>query len=213
MENINEVTGIILAGGKSSRMGYDKGLATVNGDKLIELVYGSLIKVVDKIIIISNTNSYDYLDVPVYKDMYKDKGPVAGIYTGLYHSTTQKNLVVACDMPFVTPELLTYLLEHVGNNQIVVPSLNSNIEPLCGYYNKNVLEQLKELIEMDVLPVHKVIAFFDHYALPIKEGDSIEQDVFTNINRPEDIQQLFKWEERKRELSSDKASSKKSIQQ
>src|SRR4051812_31899843 len=118
MENENEITGIILAGGKSSRMGYDKGLAVLNGSKMIDQVYASLKKVVDKVIIVSNTDSYNYLNVPVYQDLYKDKGPIGGIYTGLSHSTTEKNIIVACDMPFVTEAFLKQLSELCGNHQI-----------------------------------------------------------------------------------------------
>ncbi len=199
MENKDLITGIILAGGKSSRMGFDKGLASMNGKKMIEHVYESLIQVVDKVIIISNTSSYDYLNLPVYEDIFKNKGPVGGIYTGLFHSTTEKNLIVACDMPFVTPQLLTYLLEHTGNNQIVVPSVNDTLEPLCGYYKKEILEQLQELIEMEVLPVHRVIEFFDHLTLTINDST-----VFTNINKSEDIEQIEKSERRKIELDKNK---------
>ncbi len=205
MEKENLVTGIILAGGKSSRMGFDKGLAIVSGKKIIEHLYESLLQVVDEVIIIANTNSYDYLKLPVFEDIYKEKGPVGGIYTGLFHSTTEKNLIVACDMPFVTPQLLTYLLEHSGSNQIVVPTVNDNLEPLCGYYKKEILEQLKELIEMDVLPVHKVIEFFDHLALKINDEEVSASTIFTNINKPEDIQQIEKSEHWKTELEKNKA--------
>jgi molybdopterin-guanine dinucleotide biosynthesis protein A len=199
MEENSTITGIILAGGKSSRMGYDKGLAIVNGKKMIEHVYASLIKVVDQVMIIANTDAYEYLQLPVFEDMYKDKGPVGGIYTGLFHSTTEKNLIVACDMPFITPQLLINLLEHSGSNQIVVSSLNNNLEPLCGYYKKEILEQLKELIEMDILPVHKAIQFFDHLALKINDTT-----IFTNINKPADIEQIEKSEHRKTELDKNK---------
>jgi molybdenum cofactor guanylyltransferase len=205
MEEENLITGIILAGGKSSRMGYDKGLAMVNGDRMIELVYASLKQVVDKVIIIANTDSYNFLNLPVFEDEFKDKGPIGGIYTGLFHSTTEKNVIVACDMPFVTPQLLVHLLEHIGNNQIVVPSFDGNIEPLCGFYKKEILEQVEELIGMDVLPVHKAIQFFDYLTLKINSENINNATVFTNINRPEDIQQLETSAHRKTELDRSKA--------
>lgn len=209
MEEKNELTGIILAGGKSSRMGYDKGLAIVNGKKMIEEVYAALSQVVDKVIIIANSNSYDYLNLPVYEDMYKEIGPVAGIYTGLSHSTTEKNLIVACDMPFITPQLLSNILEHAGSNQIVVPTVNDHLEPLCGFYKKEILEQLKEIIEMEVYPVHRVIEFFDHLALKINDQEMNVSTVFTNINKPEDIQQIDKSEYRTVELNNRTTNSSK----
>lgn len=212
MEEKNELTGIILAGGKSSRMGYDKGLAIVNGKKMIEHVYAALSQVVDKVIIVANSDSYNYLNVPVYEDMYKEIGPVAGIYTGLSHSTTEKNIIVACDMPFVSPQLLTTILEHIGNNQIVVPTVNDHLEPLCGCYKKEILEELKEIIEMEVYPVHRVIEFFDHLALKINEEETNAGTVFTNINKPEDIEQIDKSEYRTKELSHNRTSNSSKMQ-
>lgn len=212
MEEKNELTGIILAGGKSSRMGYDKGLAIVNGKKMIEQVYAALSQVVDKVIIIANSDSYNYLNLPVYEDMYKEIGPIAGIYTGLSHSTTEKNLIVACDMPFVSPQLLSNILTHIGNNQIVVPTVNDNLEPLCGYYKKEILEELKEIIEMEVYPVHRVIEFFDHLALKINEEEMNTSTVFTNINKPEDIEQIDKSEHRQTELINNKITNSSKVQ-
>ncbi len=205
-EEKNELTGIILAGGKSSRMGYDKGLAIVNGKKMIEHVYAALSQVVDKVIIIANCDSYNYLNLPVYEDMYKEIGPIAGIYTGLFHSDTEKNLIVACDMPFVNPQLLSTILQHIGNNQIVVPTVNDNLEPLCGFYKKEIQEELKEIIEMEVYPVHRVIEFFDHLALKINEEDLDSSTVFTNINKPEDIEQIDKSAYRSKELNTNRTS-------
>lgn len=184
----NKITGIILAGGKSSRMGFDKGLADVNGNKMIELVYAALLQVTDDVMIIANTNAYDYLQLPVYKDIFEDKGPIAGIYTGLSHSTTQKNLIVACDMPFVNHKLLQRMLEYGNNYEIVVPSVNGQMEPLCGFYKKEIAEQLKEIIEMNILSVHKAIEFFDYHTMAVNDTEAMENNPFANLNRPEDLQ-------------------------
>ena len=179
-----EVTGIILAGGKSSRMGYDKGLAIVDGKKMVESVHDALKKVVNKVIIISNTDVYDFLNLPVFKDEYADKGPVGGIYTGLLHSSTDKNLIVACDMPFVTESLMKKVLASSNAFQVVVPSLKDKVEPLCGFYKKEITASLKEMIEEGILPVHKVIRSFNYKILPIDESMA---RAFTNVNSPSDI--------------------------
>ncbi len=84
-----QATGIILAGGKSSRMGEDKGLVLLNGKPMIQYVIEALKGVVSDIIIISNNASYNKFGIPVYPDIIKDKGPVGGIFTGLHHSKTQ----------------------------------------------------------------------------------------------------------------------------
>ena len=106
MSSIKNITGVILAGGKSSRMGTDKGVLELNGKKIIEHIIYSIKPVVDEIIIISNSNNYDYLGFKVYSDIIKERGPLAGIHTALTHTTTERNLIVSCDIPFINSELL-----------------------------------------------------------------------------------------------------------
>jgi molybdopterin-guanine dinucleotide biosynthesis protein A len=180
-----QLTAIILAGGKSSRMGYDKGLAETSTGKIIDLVIAVLKQVTEEIIIIANTDSYNYLGVSVYKDLIKDSGPLGGIYTGLYYSKTQDNIIVACDMPFVSLQLLTAILDTKHNKQVVIPTVNNKLEPLCGYYKNEIKDKLKEFIETNNLSVHKVITNFNH--LIIKFDDAI---ALTNINTPEDLLRL-----------------------
>ena len=105
-----QATGIILAGGKSSRMGEDKGLVLLNGKPMIQYVIEALKEVVSDIIIISNNASYNKFRVPVYSDIIKDKGPVGGIYTGLYHSTTELNFCISCDVPMISSDFIFWLL-------------------------------------------------------------------------------------------------------
>ncbi len=185
-----KITGIILAGGKSSRMGYDKGLAIVHGKKIIECVYEVLKQVTDNVIIISNTHSYDDLGLLVFEDIYKDKGPLSGIYTGLFNSTTQDNLIVACDMPFVSIEILNFILNNSSGKQIVIPIVNGNMEPLCGFYKKEITRNLKELIEKEILPVHEVVRYFNILELSIEGKKMIQSSVFTNINSPDDLEKI-----------------------
>ncbi len=181
----NPITAIILAGGKSSRMGYDKGLAETSTGKLIDLVIAVLKQTTDEIIIIANTDSYAYTGIPVYKDLVKDSGPLGGIYTGLSYSKTQDNIIVACDMPFVSLELLTVIINNKHNKQVVIPSLNDKSEPLCGYYKSEIKEKLKEYIDIKQLSVHKVITNFNHLIIKFDNATAL-----TNINTPEDLLRL-----------------------
>jgi molybdopterin-guanine dinucleotide biosynthesis protein A len=187
----NTITGIVLAGGKSSRMGYDKGLSLLEGKKMIECVIQTLKLVTDQILIVANSPAYNDLGYPVHTDLYTNKGPVGGIYTGLYHSSTKDNLIVACDMPFVSTDLLRLILKHAVNKQIVIPSMNDLLEPLCGYYNKDILGHLKDLIELDVLPAHTVVTHFDLKIVPIVDESIVKKRVFTNINKPEDLENIL----------------------
>ncbi len=188
--NESPVTGIILAGGKSSRMGYDKGLAEIDGRKIIERVYGVLKQVADQVIIISNNDAYHYMGLPVFGDIYKEKGPLSGIYTGLAHSGTERNLVVACDMPFVSVELLKNILDRSEDYDIVVPTVNNDMEPLCGFYRKEINGKLKELIEQHRLPVHIAVKNFNMLEFTVTDKEMLDAGVFTNINKPEDLEKI-----------------------
>ena len=98
-------TAIILAGGKSSRMGSDKGLVLLNGKPMISYIIEILKKMQIPIIIISNNENYKQFGLPVFADIIKEKGPLGGIYTGLKNSKTESNIIVSCDVPFYQIEL------------------------------------------------------------------------------------------------------------
>ena len=110
-----KTTGIILAGGKSSRMGTNKALLTIDGKTVIERIVNQLEQIVDEIIVVTNPfHDYEFLQLPMVEDKWKGMGPLAGIEAGLNASTTERNLIVACDMPFISIELGKYLLSLFG---------------------------------------------------------------------------------------------------
>lgn len=182
------VTGIILAGGKSSRMGFDKGMAAFNGRAMVTWIIDTLQAVCTHSIIISNADAYHQLGLPVYADIYTDSGPLGGIYTGLKHSTTEYNLIMACDMPYVKPELLVQLLAFAEDYSIVVPSVNGQLEPLCGFYHKSILPEMEELLQQNTRKMQHVIRQFSHKEIQI-EGSSPDSQMFANINTPEQLLQ------------------------
>lgn len=190
MQKYKVVTGIILAGGKSSRMGFDKGLAKIAGKTSIEHVVAALQKVTDSIIIISNNNSYDFLGHPIYKDLVNPCGPMGGIFTGLSVSKTKKNLIVACDLPFVTDGILLLLLKNSSGFEIVVPLYKNKIHPLCACYDKSVCKQFFSFILDNKLSIKKNILSFNYKLLPL---DSSMQNELLNINTPEELRRVEKF--------------------
>jgi molybdopterin-guanine dinucleotide biosynthesis protein A len=183
------VTGIILAGGKSSRMGFDKGMAVLNGKKMVEWVIAALQSVCSQILIVSNTNNYNQLDYPVYDDIYKNTGPLGGIYTGLTYSSTDYNLVVACDMPFINTNIFSLLLSFAGDYSIVVPSVNGRFEPLCAFYHKQTCHKINDLILQQSWKLQQVIRQF-HYKEIKLEDTQTELSIFANINTPDELKEL-----------------------
>lgn len=187
------ITGIILAGGKSSRMGFDKGLAEISGKTSIEYVYDTLKKITDQIIVVANNDAYDFLRLPVYEDILKGYGPLGGIYTGLTVSDTEKNLIVACDMPFVTEELLQHIIEEAGNYEIAVPVAEEEIHPLCACYTKYITVYLQNLIINQILKMKKVIQFFNFKKIPIDDTlNFYSLELLMNINTVKELNKAEK---------------------
>lgn len=183
-----QVTGIILAGGKSSRMGFDKGLMKINGRHCIEHIAEALLEVTKNVIVISNNDAYKFLGLPIYKDLVKEKGPIGGIYSGLTHSDSEKNLVVACDMPFVTGELLQFILDNVDYFEIAAPVFEKEIQPLCAYYLKHTSKNLKNLIDNRIWKMKEVLQFFHYKKIPMNNY----AEMLANVNTSEELKQIQK---------------------
>jgi molybdenum cofactor guanylyltransferase len=140
-------TGIILAGGKSSRLGKDKGLLELCGKKLIEIAIENLSSVCNRILISSNSDGYAKFGMEVVPDRISNIGPMGGIYSSLSVSITETNLVFAVDLPFINEGILRYLLDQSWEVQVAVPwSGKEHYEPLCACYNRSVLPIMEKFI-------------------------------------------------------------------
>ena len=124
-----KINAVLLAGGKSRRFGdLDKALLPFAGKTLIEYIVSNLNKAFNRVIIIGSKDKYSFIDgVEVHEDIYKNKGPLAGIYTGLYFSETNYNFICGCDMPFLNSNYFNYLKSNLKKDvktEIVVPQYN-----------------------------------------------------------------------------------------
>lgn len=188
MSSSKNITGVILAGGKSSRMGTDKGLLELNGKKIIEHIISAIQPVVDEIIIISNTDNYDYLGLKVYSDIIKDRGPLSGIHSALSYSTNDMNLIVSCDMPFISSELLSYIVANAFDCEIAVPMYNGYAEPLCAVYSKKCIERFETLIAKNELKMRDVFHHFITKEVLILENlPFYNSKLFVNINTQDEL--------------------------
>jgi len=188
--NKNKITGIVLAGGKSRRMGTEKGMLKFGGKHLIEHAIAVLEKLCDQIIISENSDTYDFLGYPVYSDIIPNSGPMGGIYTGLMNSETELNLILSCDMPFISEELLNHLIDHNEGFDAVVPWHGSHkFEPLCALYNKSSLPILEQFIQNNN---YKILdAFFELRTNKLLMSDELgfyKSHLFDNLNSKEDLE-------------------------
>lgn len=183
-KNVEVITGIVLAGGASSRMGTDKGLVEVNGLPMVQHVLDTLGKVCAEILIVTNNSEYEQFEYPLVEDKIKGKGPLMGIICGLEKSNTKHNLIVSCDTPFVSEYLLRFIFNEKEESDIVIAKKGGRLHPLIGYYQKGVLPALEEKLTLNELKVISAIG-----SLKFKEVDceNFADLEFKNINRITDI--------------------------
>lgn len=186
-----QVTGIILAGGKSSRMGEDKGLVLLNGKPMVQYIIEALEKVVSDIIIISNNDSYNTFGFPVHSDIIEDKGPVGGIYTGLHYSKTQLNFCISCDVPMISSDFILWLLKRSGKSYITLPIYKGKVHQMIGVYSKHVLSNFKESAEKGHLKLSQVNYDMACEIIDIeKEYANFDELIFSNINTKNELRSI-----------------------
>jgi molybdenum cofactor guanylyltransferase len=194
-----EANGIILAGGQSSRMGKNKALLRLNNETMIERIVKNLETFVDDVIIVTNGfEDYRFLGLPMVEDRWKGMGPLAGIEAGLHASRTEKNLVVACDMPFISQEWGEYLLSCLDEYQAAVPKISGMLHPLFASYRKEVGQKAGVSLQENTLRMRD---FFDNIHVKIVHGDERslpkEEKYFFNMNHFEQYEQALRMAEKR----------------
>lgn len=188
-----DVTGIILAGGRSSRIGADKAFIKIGNKTLIENTFDLITDYCKKILISSNNKEgYSFPEHWIIPDYRQGLGPIGGIYSCLKLSGTENNLVVAVDIPFINNGLIQFLLSNMADAELVIPITgNGKAEPLCAVYKKSLLPHLEKMIAENNLKVQNLM----HYCKSKKLHVSTEQEfyhnrLFHNVNTPDDLNQL-----------------------
>jgi molybdenum cofactor guanylyltransferase len=184
-----DVTGIILAGGKSSRMGAEKGLQELCGKPLIQYAIEALSDLCKTIIISSSSDAYQSLGYKVVADIIPGIGPMGGIYSTLQKSNTQQNLVLSCDLPFVSAELLSYILQNSKGYKVAIPWLgDQHYEPLCGFYHLSVLDQISDYIQNNNYKLPDLFEEISINKLVINNRlEFYTESLFLNVNSKHDL--------------------------
>jgi len=200
----NAVTGIILAGGKSRRMGQHKSFLEAGGVPLFERVYRILNQIFTDIIVVANNpqwfHSYDVRSVP---DIIPDKGALGGLYTGLKHASSDHGFCFAVDMPFLNPGLIRHMIEKSHQGDVIIPRTSKGLQPLHAIYSRACLNPIKNLMSRGNL---KIIDFFTEVTVVyVPEREILDHDPmlisFLNVNTWEDLRkaknmlvQGFEWD-------------------
>ncbi|HAH55334.1 MAG TPA: molybdenum cofactor guanylyltransferase [Flavobacterium sp.] len=177
----------ILAGGKSSRMGTDKGLLLFEGKPMIQYVIEQMQPIFDKLAIVSNNPEYEKFGLELIPDLIKDIGPAGGIYTALHHSEAKLNFMLSCDMPFITKEAIEFLVKNAGENQIVLLENQGKLEPLFGLYAKDCEAVWLQLIQQNTIKLQDMVSYFKLKIIPIENNEIFAASFFKNINTKEDF--------------------------
>ncbi|MDC8002477.1 molybdenum cofactor guanylyltransferase [Aureisphaera galaxeae] len=182
------ITGIILAGGKSKRMGRDKALVPYKGKMFLEHVIDALKPLVNDMLIVSDHSEYDRFGILRTEDLIKNAGPLAGLYSGLYHSKTENNLVVSCDVPLMNTSLLQQLMdENEPSLDMVQFQSGDKTMPLIALYKKRILPSCWELLESGE---RRLRTFVDTLQTKTIVLDKEVEHHAVNINTEQDLNEL-----------------------
>jgi molybdenum cofactor guanylyltransferase len=190
-----DVSCIILAGGKSTRLGRNKVVERIGNQSLVERVISSLSTFRSQIIVVEARISAlpdlcSYPGLKIVQDIHPDRGSLGGIYSGLVASRSFHNLVVACDMPFLNLELLRYMIDIAGANDMIVPRVSPDIfEPLHAIYSLNCIPPLEKLIRENKFKILELFPLVKVRYVEIAEIDRFDPQhlSFFNVNTEADL--------------------------
>jgi len=198
LESKNKITGIILSGGKSIRMGENKAFIEIEGVPIIHTIYTLFKDLFQEVIIVANQKElFSNFNSKIYSDLLPNKGVLGGLYTGLFYSTFNYSFCVACDMPFIKISLVQYLIQRIKDEDVIVPRTKDGLQPLHAFYSKNCLDPIKKIIEQGK---YKVIDFYSMVNVKIvEENDFVSLDPFMesfiNVNTPEELLSVIRDKE------------------
>ncbi|MFC1932441.1 molybdenum cofactor guanylyltransferase [Chloroflexota bacterium] len=186
------VSSIILAGGKSSRLGIDKAGIKLDGRlTILQSIAEKLSAVSDEIIVATDGRRYNNLKVKVkwVKDAFPSTGSLVGLYSGLRAAGSNHALMVACDMPLLNLDLIRYMIAQPRDYDVLIPKLGEYVEPLHAIYSRKCLQPIERTLEAGHL---KIIDFFDevlvrHLPEEVINRYDPEHLSFFNINSPDQL--------------------------
>lgn len=188
-----KTTGVILAGGKNLRMGQNKAFIEVQGERIIDRIKRVFIDLFEEVLLVTNSPP-DYLDLNlrIVADLYRERGSLAGIFTGLFHASFSHAFVAACDMPFLNKTLITHLVGLSPSFDIVIPRTEDGLQPLHAVYSRKCLPFMEELLRQGNL---KILDFFHRVKMrevPAEEMNPFDPQLasFLNLNTPEDLSRI-----------------------
>jgi molybdopterin-guanine dinucleotide biosynthesis protein A len=190
MKSSISISGIILSGGRSIRMGENKAFLEIEGTPIINRIHNVFKRLFEEIIIVTDQKElFRNVDAKICSDLIPNRGALGGLYTGLFFSSFLYSFCVACDMPFLNESVIKYLIQSIGAFDVIVPRTKDGLQPLHAIYSKNCLEPIKDGIEqrkykiIDFYPMVKIKIIEEHELLPLDPT----MRSFINVNTPTEL--------------------------
>ncbi|MEJ5351367.1 MAG: molybdenum cofactor guanylyltransferase [Melioribacteraceae bacterium] len=191
----SDITGVILAGGKSSRMGTNKSFLKIGSQTIIERIADLMKSIFLEVIIITNSpDEYKFLNIPLYEDIYKWKGPLAGIHSALTHTKTEKIFVLSCDVPLMTKEMIQYIVDYKSDKPVIFCEAAGYHQPLVGIYSKKIISEIEYFISNNDLSdksFHKFLSSIETEIIHPQSLSFYKDEIFYNVNNMNDYNELL----------------------
>lgn len=181
------ISGFILSGGKSRRMGTDKSLLKIDGITMLEKAILLVEPFCTSVAISGLKNVSQYEKYPVISDLVPDCGPISGIYSCLKQSKTEWNFFIGVDVPFLDSTLLDFLIRQIDSADCVVPKHSAGVEPLVGLYRRRILPLVGEMIEAGTYKMTQLLSRIDTRFVDCNQQIERNPKLFYNVNTPEDF--------------------------
>jgi len=188
-----KITGVIQAGGRITRMGGEpKALVELAGKRIVERVVDALSAVLDDLLVVTNTpERYEFLHLPMVADRYPDGGSLGGIFTGLEAAGGDAAFTVACDMPFLSPDVVRLVLARAGDADVVIPCVNGQYETMHALYAKACLAPMEARLRAGQL---RIVGFFPDVRVLEIDAAAVARHrapevAFMNVNTPDELAQ------------------------
>jgi molybdopterin-guanine dinucleotide biosynthesis protein A len=194
---VASVSGILLAGGQSRRMGgVNKALLEIGGSRIIERTASALCHAFQEVLVITNSpDDFQFLGLPMFRDVVPGRGSLGGLYTGLRACKGDYGFLAACDMPFLSVAVIRHIANSVDGFDVVVPRISGMLEPLHAAYSRACLPYIEALLQHESL---KILNLYDKVKVrEVPEEDLLALDpelrFIVNVNTPEDLQRAREY--------------------
>jgi molybdopterin-guanine dinucleotide biosynthesis protein A len=189
-------------------MGKDKSFLPFRESTVIGELVTLMKQIFSRVLIITNSPElYEEFGLELHTDIFPGLGPIGGIHSGLTHSPTERNFIISCDIPLITADAIRYVIDYPTEKLISVPRADGFIQQLCGVYRKDCLGMVQGLIDeqkeeesRDKLQakrkckVHSLVHLAAAEIIDIESWSGYRRDMFLNMNRPEEYEQIRQYE-------------------